>query len=170
MPNSIDDDVSNIRASRYFIAQATGICARCDRPSRLLALALPPGHEVLELADDTPSEPGAADTWATVNHPALLFHVAHLSENVRSQLCGISPAYRKAFVEPGVDSCWANHCDHCGAAFDDQDLCCEPGGAFLPVSEADAGRIQLSTVEEPLAADAAGYAQEPDFFAAMRRT
>ena len=172
------DELCNIRAGRYFIARATEICARCGRPSRVLAVGLPPGHQVLEPSeddrdgdgDDDRDDRSGGDTWATANHTALLFHVAGLSEGARWQLCGLSAAYRKASDAPDVESCWTNHCDHCGAAFEDQDLFCEPGGAFLPVSELDARRIELFAVEESLAADAAGYAQDPDFFDAMRRT
>jgi hypothetical protein len=166
--------VGNIRAGRYIVAQTNATCPSCLESTRLVAVGLPPGHEVLECDedlhdDDIPDAAGAADAWAQANHAALLFHVAYLSENVRSQLAGMLPAYCVDTRVAGLESCWTNHCGHCGAPFDDQELFCEPGGAFLPDSAAAARLIHLLIVEEPIRADAAGYAHEPQFFDSMQR-
>ena len=64
---------------------------------------------------------------------------------------------------------WANHCEACDSLLDDQDLFCEPGGAFLPSSEAAAGAIDLIVFEERFEVAAGGYAPAVQFLAAMSR-
>ena len=166
----------NLRADRYCVAETRDTCHHCRRATRLVAVVLGAGHEVLEWDDDAADGAGddAADgaddmgTWEVAAQPAFLFHVAYLPEHVQRQLCGRS-AYSLDRSAPDAESCWVNHCEHCGARFDDQDLYCEPGGAFCPASEAQARMIALRVVEEPIGVDAAGYAQEPEFFESMSR-
>ena len=67
-------------------------------------------------------------------------------------------------------SYWANHCEHCGSLQEDHDLFCEPEGAFLPVDAAWASAIELTRIDEPFAAAAAGYAYEPEYLEHMIRT
>jgi hypothetical protein len=182
----------NLRADRYYIAQRRDTCRHCRQETRLVALVLPGGHEVLEwdddaaecAGDDAPADAGEVGTWETSTQPAFLFHVAYLPEHVRRQLCARA-AYAVARNAPGVEcspgtgsspgddsssgaeSCWVNHCEHCGAPFDDQDLYCEPGGAFCPATDAEARAIDLEPVDEPIGVDAAGYAEQPQFFESM---
>lgn len=163
----MQEDDCNVRACRYLIAQTVGTCPRCHRATRLVALGLPAGHEISEPDDDAPDGAGAGDTWVVADHMALLFHVVHLSEHVPPRVAERSGAYRRDAALAGAESCWANHCEHCGAPFDDQDLFCEPGGAFLPVSEIAARRIRWQLVDEAIAAAAGGYAPEPAFLAPM---
>ncbi len=168
MPNSSHIDI-NRRAKRFFVAQTRGVCSDCNRSTPLVAVGLWPGHEALELDDDAPDDAHAADSWEVAHHAAFLFHVAYLSSNARSRIMAICPAYGLDHDESGDELCWTNHCEHCAAPFDDQDLFCEPGGAFLPVSEADAGLIQIRNLDEAIAAAAAGDAPEPPFFDSMPR-
>jgi hypothetical protein len=169
MSNDLNEVRCNLRAGGYFVAQTRVVCPRCLQTTRLVALGLPPGHEVLEL-DDAPDDGTAEDTWVAADHPAFLFHIVHLSENVRLRVGGITPAYRADAATDGEESGWTNHCEHCGSPFDDQDLFCEPGGAFFPVSDADARLIRLLSVDEAIDADASGYAPEPAFFNSMTRS
>jgi hypothetical protein len=169
MPKASHSIDINRRAKRFFIAQTRGVCSDCNRSTPLVAVGLWPGHEALELDDDAPDEAQAVDTWEVANHAAFLFHVAYLSSDAQARLTGICPAYGLDHDESGDVLCWTNHCGHCGAPFDDQDIYCEPGGAFLPVSEADAGLIQIHNVDEAIAAAAAGDAPEPPFFDSMPR-
>ena len=169
MSNNMHEVRFNLRAGGYFVAETIGVCPRCRQATRLVALCLPPGHEVLEL-DDVPDDAAAQDTWVAADHPALLFQIAHVSENVRLQVGGITPGYRVDAGVAGEESGWTNHCEHCGSPFDDQELFCEPGGAFFPVSDADARRIRLLSVDEAIAVDASGYAPEPAFFNSMTRS
>lgn len=149
----------NVRADRYLIAQAVADCDKCDRRTRLAALGVLPGHEVIALDDGAGDEPSVMDTWEVAAQAALLFDVDYLPESVGLRMLAMAPGY-------GVnqEQCWANHCEHCGAAYLDADLFCEPGGAFLPTNEASARRILWVAVNEPFEAHAAGYAPEPEVF------
>ena len=51
--------------------------------------------------------------------------------------------------------------------FSEDELHCEPGG-FMPSDALEAQGISLTQVEQPFSACAAGYALDPEFFAAMR--
>jgi hypothetical protein len=178
----------NLRADSFCVATTLQTCRHCGHSTRLVAVVLPPGHEVLEWDDDaiddeivddeiiddeiiddhTESHADSAGTWQVAAQPAFLFHIAYLPEHVQRRMCAAT-AYSVERGAPADESCWANHCEHCGAYFDDQELFCEPGGAFCPASVADARSIELRTVDEPIGVDAAGYAQQPEFFDAMNR-
>jgi hypothetical protein len=95
--------------------------------------------------------------------------VEYLPDGVLDQLKQISPSFRLAYSAATLNSYWANHCEHCGTLLDDHELHCEPEGAFMPASESAAAAIQLSSVEAPFEAAAAGYALAPEFFRFMRR-
>jgi hypothetical protein len=123
-------------------------------------LVLPPGHEVLE--DD------GEDVWSVVTGSAFLFFVEYLPEPVLQRMRTLAPAYRLS--SPADDEPhWVNHCETCGRAFDDDELFGEPGGGFVPTSEAEARLIELVSVDQALEAGAGGYAYEPQFFDSMRR-
>ncbi len=167
MKSFFDDSEANVRSARYLIARTVCDCRHCGRSTTLVALCLPPGHAVFEIDDDAPVEVNDG-VWTEVAVNAMLFHVCNLSDAVRRRLNEFAPRYDLAAGEaPG--SHWANHCEGCARQLDDNELFCEPDGAFLPTSEARARLIHLSTIEESIEASAAGYALEPQFFDAMRR-
>jgi hypothetical protein len=177
----------NVRAPRFWLAHTQAACSRCRAPLRLFALAVPPGHETLEVdeeaagqagkragkpddqADHDPSTPSAVETWQIAGHPAFLFHIESVPEDIRTLLQELAPSYRMHPGEPGEGEQWANHCDRCGAPQDDQALFCEPEGAFFLTDETSAGRIELRSFEAAFAAAAGGYAPEPLCFDAMSR-
>ncbi len=167
----------NLRASGYFIAETTAVCRRCSRQTKVYAVVLPAGHEVLELDDELGGEDElveedttAVDTWQVAIHPALLFHVAYLSVNAQRRLAVTSRIYASDDTESKAEErCWANRCDHCGVQIDDQELFSEPGDAFVPGSDADARRIHLVAIDESIEVLAGGYAYRPEFFDAMSR-
>jgi hypothetical protein len=134
----------------------------------LAALAVPPGHETLQSEDEDLPE-SAADLWCLAECHALLFHLEFVPPAVAERMCGLAPAFRSGPEARDGTVRWSNHCSACGLAIDDEDLFCEPGGAFFPAAEAPARLIRLLPVEEPLAAPAGGYAPEPAFFQCMSR-
>lgn len=152
----------NLRADFYCVVRATSACCHCGRGTVVTALALAPGHEIFE-ADPESVVPSAEDHWQAADAGALLYHVEQLPCHVQRSLQEISPHYRRA------GPCWVNHCEHCAAPQSDEDLHCEPGGAFMPASAAEAAAIDLITCRESFEALAGGYAHEPDYFEFMRR-
>jgi hypothetical protein len=168
---------ANVRADTYFVASTTARCWHCGTSTRLLALALPDGHEVLEDSADADIDADAAaggerafQEWQRSSASALLFYVEHLPEEVREQLREISSCFHPGYSVATLNAYWANHCEFCGTLLDDHDLHCEPDSAFCLAGETAAARIDLLHIEKPFAAAAAGYSFEPEFFDLVRRS
>ena len=147
----------NVRSDRFLIARATTACPECAASTEVIALVLPPGHETDEPdeADDGTSH------WMLAGQIAFLFWVERVSPAVASWLSQAAPQYAKG-AEGGLSGL-RNRCVRCGSVFDDQDLFCEPGGAFLPTNAAEAGKVSLATIDSPFEATIDGYAIEPAF-------
>lgn len=148
---------ANIRSPSYYIAQMQARCAKCGRQARVLALAVPPNHEILVDGE-----------WQNVDANAFIFYVAELPDAVSRHLIERSPAFRLQQGEDPADSHWINHCEHCAGPFSDDELHCEPGG-FMPSRALEAEAIFLSRIDQGFSASAAGYALAPEFFTSMRR-
>lgn len=156
---------ANIRAPGYFVLRADAPCRHCGRSTALLALGVPLDHETLEVPEDAEG----SGTWQHAGGTALLFFLQELPDSVRWRLIELSKSFRPAHGAAGLNSCWANHCEHCSAPIGDQELHCEPDGAFMPASEQAAAALRLLSIPEPFEAVAAGYSLEPEFFSSMRR-
>jgi hypothetical protein len=169
MQSSVSHCDINIRSSRFYLARTVGTCRRCRAPTPLLALAVPPGHETLELDGEAQEEALAVDTWRLASNSAFLFFVEFIPAVIQNRLEQFTQLSHFGKSAATVGGYWANHCERCGSRFDDQELFCEPEGAFFPTSEIAAGAIHLLTVEDAFEAAAAGYAYEPQFFDAMSK-
>ena len=148
---------ANIRCTSFYIAETQLLCPRCRCLLRVLALGLPPGHE-MRVDDD----------WQSVDANAFIFHVTTLPEAVGRLLLERSAAFHPIDGDDPGEALWANHCPRCAAVFADEELHCEPGG-FMPESVAEAQGISLTKIDHDFKAFAAGYALDPEFFASMRR-
>jgi hypothetical protein len=147
---------ANLRSSSYFIAEMQARCTQCGEPCRVLALSLPPNHEILDDGE-----------WHRVEANAFIFHVAGLPDAVSRLLLDRSSDFRQVCSDDPSESFWANRCPHCATVFSDDQLHCEPGG-FMPSDVLEAQAISLTLVRQAFSAFAAGYALEPEFFASMR--
>jgi len=168
-PDQGDPDSVNVRSKDYLIARSVRPCTHCGVGTPLVALVLPPSHEILSLAEDDGSGP-LADSWDETHGSAFLFHIGYLPDRVQQRVQASSKTYRLAVSPAAQGSRWANHCEHCGSLQEDHDLFCEPEGAFLPVDAASASAIELTRIDEPFAAAAAGYAREPEYLEHMIRS
>ena len=157
----------DVRSGRYLIARTMGRCAQCGRSTPLVALCLPPGHEVWEVDEDAPPE-SSDGSWNEVKRHAFLFHVDNLCTPAQRRLREIAPGYDFG-RDDDLGAYWANHCEHCGCQLDDNELFCEPDGGFLPTSAERARLVHLSCIGEAIEAHAAGLADEPEFFDCMSR-
>jgi hypothetical protein len=160
----------NVRSGSYWIAHATGECGRCRAGTRLVALALPPDHQSLELDWDAEEDESVAYNWESAEYSAFLFYVEYLPEEIGRRLQAVSEGYRFAFSERTLSSYWANHCAACGALIEDHDLFCEPDGAFMPTTAVSAAAVTLERVDQALQARAVGYACDPQFLGSMTRS
>ena len=151
---------ANVRAASYYIARSSAVCPHCRATTRLTALAVALRFET---RDDE------SDEWQPVAASAFCFHVAAVSTAVYRRLLEEAANFKFAFSETG-SACWTNHCEHCGAALNDDELHCEPGAhGFVPCSERQASSVTLVEVREPFEASVGGVALEPEFFGFMRR-
>jgi hypothetical protein len=155
----------NVRAPRVLLAATAAICGRCGGATRVFALVVPPGHLVLEPDDGCAQDAAAPAEWCVAPHGAFLFHVGFVNDAAARRLRRLTRGFRA--VRTDCADCWANHCECCGSMLEDQDLFCEPGGAFLPESPELARRIHLVAIDEPFEACAAGFDHDPPFFDAM---
>jgi hypothetical protein len=188
MPSPPVSPEMNIRSPRYYIARTVSTCWHCGSPTALVAIAVPPGHETLDVDDDA-SDKGSDDetehredpaaAWSVADHNAFLFFVDSLPAAVQKRINRYQAAYRPIDTDAaaatataaggGAGSYWANHCEECGCQLDDHEMFCEPEGAFLPTSESTAAAIHLVLVDEPFETSAAGYSYDPPLFDAMIR-
>jgi hypothetical protein len=163
----LEDGGLNVRSDHYVIARTAALCPHCHAQTCLVALMLPPHHEVLSMSEeDQRIGEGSSighDSWESVPRGGFLFYVETLADEVQRRLQAFAPMYRFAMSPATQGSYWANHCSQCGAFQEDHELFCEPGGAFLPVSPAAASSIELLSVHEALQVAAAGYAIDPQF-------
>jgi hypothetical protein len=149
---------AGFRSQIYYVARTTAHCRHCGLPMRLLALAIPRGHETRD----------EQDKWHPADANAFLFYVEQLFGDVEQRLQELSRHFRPARSRATQSTYWANHCQHCGTLFEDHELHCEPDGPFMPWDEASAADIELLRIDGTLQAAAAGYALEPQFFRFMR--
>jgi hypothetical protein len=162
---------ANVRSSAYSLVHTLIECRHCGQPTRVVALAVPPGHEFRNEADEGGSPAAAsfaAGTWDRSPVFALLFMVRDLAVAVRSQLRHRWPVFRPTDGSAPLDCHWANHCHHCGRVLEDHDLHCEPDVAFVASSAESAQHIFMELVDEPLEAIADGYAIAPQFLDARQ--
>lgn len=166
-PSAFND--ANVCSQTYYVARTTAPCWRCGLPTCLLALALPPAHDILEddTGDGLDGEP-TPSMWRRADANAFLFYVERLPDGVQRHLHELSQSFHVAQSPATHTSYWGNHCEHCSALLEDHELHCEPDGAFAPSSEAAAANIELLEIKEPFEAAVAGYALEPEFFRCMR--
>ena len=148
---------ANVRSSSYLIAEMQVPCTQCGRPCRVLALALPPEHEI-----------STDDEWQRIDANAFIFYVASLPRAVSRLVLERSADFHQTCSGDPAESHWANHCSHCAKVFSDDELHCEPGG-FMPGDALEAQAISLTYVQQAFSAFASGYAPDPEFFASMRR-
>src|SRR6266567_4554700 len=102
-PHEINRHETNIRSARYFIARTVSTCWRCGSPTALVAIAIPPGHETLDVDDDaadggsddeTRNREHPAAAWSVAGHNAFLFYVDTLPVAVQKRINQYQPAYR----------------------------------------------------------------------------
>ncbi|MBS0393056.1 MAG: conjugal transfer protein TraC [Proteobacteria bacterium] len=155
----------NVRGPAYFLAASASRCWRCSVRSRVHGFILPAGHETL--FDDDESDDW---TWELAEEPSILCYVDWLAPAVAQRVAALTPHYRIGHSRLTGSQYWMNHCDHCGAEFDDHETFCEPGQGFLAFTREDAQRVELQHVAEAFAASCGSYSIGVTLFDEMRRT
>jgi hypothetical protein len=162
MRNAHELDGANIRAPSYYLLSTRTACPQCGRETQVFALAVPAAHRWLHADED------AAPTWQDAVGPAVLFRVEALAPAVRQRLRLLAPGYRPARGKSAVASPWLNHCDRCHEPLDEDELHCEPEGAFMPMDRAAACAIDAKAVQQPFKASASGYVPDAAWLQHLR--
>lgn len=150
LPRAVD---VNIRASKYYLAEAAEICWKCDEPTRVFGIAVPAGYEYAEYE-------AGEKIWDSTGDMAFLSYIEYLPESVQTQIRALTPHYRLDFSKTTNSSYWMNHCERCGMKQGDHELFHEPDGAFQPMTRENARAIKLHRIDETLEADASNTESE----------
>lgn len=172
-----DADLANepelkIRSPWYFLVESTSECWKCGSPTQVHAFMLPEDHEQFEYADEDDEAFSLASPcgyWMRQGEVGTVSNVYGLSPKVVAQLRSHTTRYRPAYSQQAGATYYMNHCEHCGAKLGDFYMHSEPGGAFFPMSAADASKMILRKVDAPFEANGSvGYASE-NFVECMQR-
>lgn len=153
-----------IRAQGYFLAESARRCWRCSRPTRVFAIMLPAGHQVLCPGDDA-DDP----SWEIAEEPTLLSGITHLAGSIPERLHRLAPCYRVDFSAATRSFCWMNHCERCWAKHGDPETLEEFDSPFSPATAEHASAICLREILEPFTARCASYTCGIPLFEVMRR-
>jgi hypothetical protein len=154
----------NVRAARYFLAEATRGCWRCSSQTRVFGIVLPAGHETLYV-DDNP----ASDYWEVVDEPTMLSYITFLADPVPARLRNLAPLYCVNYSQTTQSFYWTNHCDHCGIKLGDFETIEEFGAALNPATPEEAATVRIRAISEPLFAACRSYTCGLELFGYMQR-
>jgi hypothetical protein len=135
------------------LIRARTSCPHCGRETEVVALALPQAHEWRD--EDTPN------CWYRATGPAVLFNLSHLGAALFAAIEEQCRSFRP--MDGQANALWLNHCAECDRPLSDDELHCEPGGAFMPLGT-EAARFDLRHVPVVFSGLAGGYAPEPPFY------
>ena len=140
----------NVRANRYFIVESRIRCPQCDVATAVFAFALPAGYESLSAYDDTPDD--EEGSWEACVLAGVLSYVEYLPESVAQRVGGMTSHYRLDLDAPSGEHFWTNHCQHCEAPIEEQDLHGEYDRQFGPMPSEGLEAIRVHEVREPFEA------------------
>ena len=163
MSEELDYD---LRASHYYIAEASRPCWKCVAMAQVYCFLLPQGFESKEDVDPDQAGFGPDDSytdaqfeawaaspaskqWIAWDVPVTVQYLMSIPPAVLSRLLERTRCYRPSLSKQAELTYWMNHCQQCGMRQGDHDLHNEPGGSFFPLNEMDASLIQLYRIDEP---------------------
>ncbi len=157
MSEAADDFEPNVRSSSYSLVQGRMQCPQCDSVTAVFACALPAGYES-RYVDDGPvgAEIG---TWEVQTMAAVLSYIESLPDTVANHIRALTQHFRLAPDEASGETFWINHCEHCGAQMEEEELH-EFDGPFGPMPGGDPESIHLHRFREPFAAWAGGESHD----------
>jgi hypothetical protein len=150
MPDSTHNTQFNVRADRYFIVESRMKCEQCKALTAVFAFTLPADYESLYTDDDTPDD--ESGTWDVPGFAAVLSYVDYIPETVIDRVCSMTQHYRLGRNEAGGGTFWMNHCEHCGAQVEEEELHGEFESPFGPMPSEGLEAIRLHEVHEPFTA------------------
>jgi hypothetical protein len=140
----------NVRSTKYLIVESKTRCDQCKVVTAVFAFALPASYESLYVDDDTPDD--ESGTWETRGIAAVLSYVEYLPETVADHVRSVTQHYRLDRNGEIGSTFWTNHCEHCGAPMEEEELHGDPGNPFGPMPDQGLEAIRLHEVHEPFSA------------------
>lgn len=159
MPDTIDGSETNVRSATYVIVESKVDCLQCGYATPVFAFAVPPGHESLQLEDESTAE--VRGTWESPGMAAVLSYIEYLPERVAERIRALTPNYRIVHIDASGLGFWMNHCEHCGARMDDEALHADPNGPFGHMPDEGLEDVQLHRVHERFEAWVGGETYDP---------
>jgi hypothetical protein len=147
MPDNDRNVHPNVRSAKYLIVESKTRCDQCKGVTAVFAFALPTSYESLYVDDDTPDD--ESGTWETRGIAAVLSYVEYLPEAVADRVRSVTQHYRLDRDCEIGGTFWTNHCEHCGAPMEEEELHGDPGRPFGPMPDLGLEVIRLHEVHEP---------------------
>jgi hypothetical protein len=154
MSDTIAAAYPNVRSKKYIIVESRVLCLHCNVVTSVFALALPADYESLNATDDTPDD--VHGTWESPGLPAVLSYVEYVQETVASRIRALTTHYRSARDRDSGQTFWINHCQHCGAQLEEEELHGEPDCPFSPNPCEGLEAVRRHEIHEPFKAWAGG--------------
>lgn len=149
----------NLRADRFWMARADGVCPACTAAMHVFCLLLPTGHQ----SQDDPWSP-----WVSSESGARIYYLVHLNQLAAERVHDIAPGYRQVSVQSHPRAIWQNHCPHCQSVNPDHTLHVDSTGVFVP-RHGDNRKFMLYPIDQPFVGHARGYAWGVSVAAASKK-
>ena len=136
------------------IVESRILCTQCNVVTAVFAFALPAGYESLNVDDNTPDD--EMGSWEAPGVGAILSYVDHLPESIANRIRTLTSHYRIDRDIASGEAFWLNHCEHCGALIEEEELHGDLDGPFGPMPCEGLKALRLHDVREPFEACAGG--------------
>jgi hypothetical protein len=91
---------------------------------------------------------------------AVLSYVEYLTATVANRMRSVTRHYRLDRLNEADDAFWINHCEHCGASVEEEELHGDLDGPFGPLPNEGLEAIRLHEMREPFEAWAGGESHD----------
>src|SRR5262245_12300225 len=105
-----EEDIS-VRATSFYVMQATTRCWSCRGQTRVIGFALAPGCELREW--EHPAKKASAP-WVPLKEPTTAWWLNYVAPNVVTHAQSICSRYRLDYSSKLKVRYWMNHCELCG--------------------------------------------------------
>ncbi|MGQ3665382.1 DUF5710 domain-containing protein [Citrobacter braakii] len=169
----------NIFNENYYIARSSKNCWKCGRSINIYGFYLPRGHKYMQdiqcdevdWGEDTGIyhyDPNIETGWCINPCASGISYINRLNPEPLSEIKKLSPYYKYDYSLQADDNYYANHCPHCKRLQGDFMIYQEPGGAFCPVEDKHARKIDLIHINEPIFISGGTSFTTDDFFEDMK--
>jgi len=122
--------------SPIYLLESTEKCYRCGAIAPVIALAC---LKMLERIEES-------EEWEDISIPGALILISNLSSlplPIIERVQKFHPMWQKRYSKTANREYFMNTCPECDAHFGDHFLFGEPGGAFFPMNDDEASRINI---------------------------